>query len=198
MTDWFRFFVLWFLTGKGCLMVVHRTLLPLLTVPVLLAGLLLAAESRADNKPKAQQPAANKNKSVPPLTEQIKFEEAAMLRNAFLMLAAANHDYNGHRAKAMHAAKTAFKILDGSVMKHGTAQQKAATTKENAAILNAEQAVKNTPTLHERQPASDTQLRKAAEKLAEVRPTVVTYQQKEILKHVDAAIKEIKTALTIR
>jgi hypothetical protein len=179
-------------------MVVHRRLLSLLTMPVLLVGLLLAAESRADNKAKAQKPAPNKNKPAAALTEQIKFEEAAMLRKVFIMLAAANHDYNGHRVKAMHAAKAAFKILDGSIMKHGTAPQKAATVKENAAITTAEEAAKKTPMLHERQPASDAQLRNAAGVLAELRPTLATHQQKDVLKHVDVAIKEIKTALTIR
>jgi hypothetical protein len=163
-------------------------LLPLLTVPVLLAGLLLVPESRADNT----------SKPVLPLTEQIKLEQATLLRKIFISLAAANHDYDGHRVKAMHAVKTAFKVLDGSVMKHGTAEQKAAMVKENTAITKAEEAAKKTKTLHERQPASDTQLRNAASVLAEVRPTLVTYQQKEIVKHVDAAIKEIKTALVIR
>ena len=169
-------------------MIVHRTLLPLLTLPVLLASLLSAAESRADNK----------SKPVLPFTEQIKLEEAAMLRKIYVALAAANHDYDGHRAKAMHAAKTGFKILEGSVMKHGTAEQKAAMVKENTAINKAEEATKKIRMLHERQPASDTQLRNAASGLAEVRPTLVTYQQKEVLKHVDAAVREIKTALIIR
>ena len=46
-------------------MVVHRTLLLLLSVPVLFVSLAWPSESEAENKPKAQQPTPKKGKPAP-------------------------------------------------------------------------------------------------------------------------------------
>ena len=128
----------------------------------------------------------------------MKFEQAALLRKAFILLAEGNHDYNGHRVKAMHAVKAAARILDDSVLKHGTAQQKAATLKEKTAVAAAEETAKRIPVLHERQPASDAQLRKAATLLTETRASLARHKQHKVLAHVDTALKEINMALQVR
>ena len=120
------------------------------------------------------------------------------MRKAYTLLAAGNHDYDGHRVKAMGAVKDAVRILDDSIMKHGSTKLKAATTKEKAVIAQVDAVVKKSPALHEPQAASDTQLAKAAEVLAELRPTLVKNKQQNVLGHVDKAIKEIKIALKIR
>src|ERR1700687_2027223 len=86
-----------------------------LGVPALFAVLNVAGEARAQN-----------STSIARAT--LRFQEAQSLRQAYLTLASGNHDYNGHRAKAMTAVRSALKILDGVVLKNGTAPQKAATT----------------------------------------------------------------------
>ena len=70
--------------------------------------------------------------------------------------------------------------------------------KEKAAVAAAEETAKRIPVLHERQPASDAQLRKAATLLAETRASLIRYKQHKVLAHVDTALKEIDLALKIR
>jgi hypothetical protein len=51
-------------------------------------------------------------------------------------LAAANHDYDGHRARAMRQVQEAVGLLDHSVLTRGTDAPKAATLiEDNAALL---------------------------------------------------------------
>jgi hypothetical protein len=85
-------------------------------------------------------------------------------------LAAGNHDYDGHRWKAMHAVKAALVLLDNFVLKHDAAELKAATRHGRDAVAQAEEAAKRTPKVHEPQPASDALLGQAAQLLGEVAP----------------------------
>jgi hypothetical protein len=130
--------------------------------------------------------------------EDMRFAEAQQLSKAYVLLAGSNHDYNGHRVKAMHAVHGAFKMLDAHIMKHGTALQKEVTLQERAAIALAEQAAKRTPMLHERQAAADLQLREAREILAQIRPGLAQFKQNNLLGHVDNAVNQIRIALAIR
>src|SRR5437660_11180188 len=85
-----------------------------LVVAVTLLGLPLPAEGQSRNKPKPPPPAkpAQPKPTKPPAGTPglVQFEEADTLRKAFIALAGANHDYKGHRAKAMHAVKAALGI----------------------------------------------------------------------------------------
>src|SRR5207237_6228875 len=63
--------------------------------------------------------------------QEANLREAEALRVAYIMVAAANHDYDGHRVKAMKQLQEAVKILDIKVLNHGTAGQKDATLKED-------------------------------------------------------------------
>jgi hypothetical protein len=143
----------------------------------LLAGLICLATPcaiRAQGKAKAK--AADKTAEA-----DLKFKEAEVLREAYIVLAAANHDYNGHRAKAMNQIQSAVKILDQAVAKNGSAKTKAATSYEDAVAAAAKRAAKGAPTIHEAQTVSDAQLKKAAAGLAELRPLLVQHNQKTCL-----------------
>lgn len=181
-------------------MVFRRTLcwLPLWGGLALLAGLAFPTVSQAQKHPKSPPPAPKHGHAASPTGATLHFEEAEMLRKAFILLAGANHNYNGHRGWAMNALKAGCQILDDGVLKHGSASQKAATKRENAVAGRAEIAARRTPAVHEPQAVSDAQLRMAGELLAQVRPMLVTHKQKRVLGHVDTAIKEITLALKVR
>jgi hypothetical protein len=157
-----------------------------LGVPALFAVLNVAADARGQNTTALAR-------------ATLRFQEAQSLRQAYLTLAGGNHDYDGHRVKAMTAVRSALKILDGVVLKNGTSQQKAATTQGQAAVAKADAAAKQTPTLHEDQATSDKLLQQAAQTLTQVRATMVTNKQRpKVLGYVDTALSEIATALKIR
>lgn len=182
-------------------MICRRKLLalPLLGVLALLAGLAVPAAGQADNKkPNPQPPAPNKGKGRPGQGGKVQFEEAKALRQAFLQLAAANHDYDGHRVKAMGAIKQALGMLDGFVLKHGNRQLQEATRGGQAAIAQAEQAAGLSRPLNEPQAVSDAALRRAAAILGQVRPILVQRNQRNVLGQVDTARREIRIALGIR
>jgi hypothetical protein len=130
--------------------------------------------------------------------EQVKFNEAEALREAYLLLAAANHDYDGHRAKAMKQIQEAVGILDRSVMKKGTEAQKEATVIEDTKELRAKVIAKHVPKVHEGQAQSDAQLRAAADLLLKVESALVAGKQKKVLSHVEHAGREIVAALKVR
>src|SRR5262249_52532568 len=78
-------------------------------------------------------------------------QQADALKKAYILLAGADHDYDGHRAKAMHSVHTAYKELDRIINKVGTAQQKTASQQEDALAAAARLAAKQTPAVHENQ-----------------------------------------------
>jgi hypothetical protein len=180
-------------------MIVRRKLLSLLLLgaPALLAGLTFPAPGQAHHKPKPRPPAPKPAPPGPAAVAPTRFEQAQALRQAFVALAGANHDYNGHRVKAMHAVKHAVKMLDDHVMRHGTAPLQAATQQGQAAVAAAEKAAKATRMVHEPQPASDAALGQAGQVLQQVRPALVANKQHRILKQVDAASRHINIALKI-
>jgi hypothetical protein len=152
----------------------------------------IQAQTKASPKGKAQAPvdkAAQAN---------LKFKEAEALREIYIVLAGANHDYDGHRAKAMGQIQSAVKLLDKAVAKNGSVNAKTASAYEDAVAGAAKLAAKGAATVHELQSVSDARLKKALLGLAEVRPTPVQLKQKNVLNHVDTAIKELNIALKIR
>lgn len=181
----------------------------LLGVPALVMILTFPAGGRAQEKPKPEdkkQGAMHKKPHLPNLAkakaEELHFEEAQALRTVLLLLIEANADYDGHRVKALKQVESAVKSLDAHVLKHGTAQQKDATNKGNAAVAKAVEARKEAGkaaggAVVEAQAASDAQLGKAGEMLAEVQTVLVNNKQKGEVKHVEKAIEEIKIALKV-
>ncbi len=106
------------------------------------------------------------------------------LRSAHKLLAEADRDYDGHRAKAAEEVHKALKDL-GYEHKKGakTAAKKAANAKE--------------PPVHEPQATSDAQLRQALDILKAALPRLEGKHPKAAA-NVTAAIAEIKTALAIK
>ena len=182
-------------------MVRDRKLLPagLLSASAMLAALSLPGGVRAQNaSPSPRVPNAAKAKPLSAAAATLRFQEAQTLREAYLALASGDHDYDGHRVKAMEAVKAALNILDRAVLKHGTQQQQSSTTQGQAAVANALTTAKQTPKVHENQTQSDKLLQQAAQLLGQVRTTLVQHKQQHVLTHVDTAAGEITTALKIR
>ena len=93
---------------------------------------------------------------------------ANLLRQAYATLAAADHDYKGHRIEAMKQVELAAKLLHVDIRGDGKG--------------------------HEKQGVSDEQLRAARAILEQARGPL----SGKALKRVDRAINQIDTALKIR
>jgi hypothetical protein len=175
--------------------------LRLLGVSVLLAGVVFATQAAAESKPKAAPKAtagSSAKKKATATNEELPLETAGLLCKAYVVLAGANHDYNGHRGRAMGHVKSGFASLAGSIQKNGNATQKAALKKDKASIAAADQAARRTKMFHEPQPQSDAALREAAAMLVEVRPALESHRQNKVLGEVDKAIAQINIAPKIR
>jgi hypothetical protein len=98
--------------------------------------------------------------------------EAGMLQNAYLILATGNHDYKGHRVKAMNQIETAAKLLGMTLS--GDAKDK------------------------QPQPLSDAKLREAQGLLQNVLGAAEVKNEKRVAKHITNAINQINIALSIR
>ncbi len=98
--------------------------------------------------------------------------EAAMLHRAYRILATGDHDYKGHRAKAMDEVKKAADLLGTDL--RGDDKDR------------------------ERQVLSDDRLREARGYLVNVLGASDVKNQKRVTRHIDAAIKQIDVALSIR
>jgi hypothetical protein len=100
------------------------------------------------------------------------FSEARTLTSAYLILATGDHDYKGHRVKAMHQIEAAGKLLGMNL--RGDAR--------------------------DRQPQvlSDDKLREARGLLETVLGAAEVKSQPRISKHIAEAISQINVALSIR
>jgi hypothetical protein len=98
--------------------------------------------------------------------------EAGMLKRAYVILATGDHDYKGHRAKAMHAVEAAAKLLGVNI--RGDDKD------------------------HQPQALSDAKLREAAGLLQNVLGAAEVKNEERISRHINEAIKQINLALSIR
>jgi len=98
--------------------------------------------------------------------------EAGMLQNAYLILATGDHDYKGHRMKAMHQIEAAAKLLGMNLS--GDAKDK------------------------QPQSLSDAKLREAQGLLQNVLGAAEVKNEKRVTKHITEAINQINIALSIR
>jgi hypothetical protein len=178
-------------------------------VVALLAGLAFPTDGGAQNgqdknkkpPPKNQGPKANP-KPAPKLTPgqqaaQQVLAEAAILREAFGLLAAANHNYDGHRLHALREVRHAIEDLDGHVGKLGNASQKALSAKGRKAVADADRQARQIPPANEPQATSNKQLRQAKEILESRRGVLAQYKLTKALGHVNKAIREIGDALVV-
>ena len=98
--------------------------------------------------------------------------EADLLRRAYHILATGDHDYNGHRVRAMHAVEAAGRLLGMDL---------AGDLKDR------------TP-----QPLSDDKLREAQGLIMQVLGAAEVNDQKRVVRHLNEAVKQINVALSIR
>lgn len=107
-----------------------------------------------------------------PLAVGEKTTQVQQLQQAYHILEVADHDYKGHRKKAMTHIERACKEL--GVKPHGDGKGK------------------------EPQGTSDAQLREAQDMLQQARATASANNLKQVVKHIDNALDEINTALKIK
>jgi len=98
--------------------------------------------------------------------------EAGMLHRAYRILATGDHDYKGHRVKAMHAVEAAAKLLGLDLS--GDAKDK------------------------QSQVLSDDKMREAEGLLENVLGNAEVKGQPHVSKHITEAINQINTGLRIR
>jgi hypothetical protein len=133
-----------------------------------------------------------------------KLDEIATLKQAKALLEEANHDYQGHRAKAVHAIHEALHELEHHHHAAGTAgakanpQVQAAKAAAKAAHATAAKNGAGTNGVHENQAASDQQLQSAQQLLAKVQTELSSGKHPHALAHVQTAMKELQTALTVK
>jgi hypothetical protein len=94
------------------------------------------------------------------------------LTQAYSTLASADHDYQGHRIKAMHAIKKAARLMGQKVGGDGKVK--------------------------EQQNLSDNQLRGVQTMLQKVRSSVGGRNSQHVLEHLNSAIHEVNIALSIK
>lgn len=138
---------------------------------VLVTALSCGANLRAITTPSAQ----NLDSTAPgqSLFETIAFSdsaEAGMLHRAYHILATGDHDYHGHRARAMHHVEAAAKLLG----------------------LDLSGDLKN----REYQALSDAKLREASGLISQVLASAAVKDQKRVTKHLTGAVNEINLALS--
>ena len=187
--------------------------LPLLVLTALVVCLTFGSEGRTQNKSNAQKTAekvakqqakqvqkaqkehAKQVKQV--VTQQRNLEEASALRRAYILMALANHNYDGHRAKAMKAVESAVGILDSHVARKGTGAQKWRTLQEDVTAARAKEGAKRDLPVHELQILSHKQMRDALALLVEVDVALARNNQKAVLGHVNKAVQEVRIALAL-
>ncbi len=113
----------------------------------------------------------------------------AALHQAHTLLATANHDYDGHRAKAAEEVSHAIHALGGQ--HHG---HHALSTIH--AAHNIAGGIANVGKVHEPQAQSDAQLKQAGQIIASVHSQVPSTHKAS--GHIQHALNELNTALKIR
>jgi hypothetical protein len=122
----------------------------------------------------------------------------AQLKSIRAVLVHADHDYQGHRAKAVHELTQAIHALEGTGAKHAlTPQQKAALNAARQAKAAARQAGALAKPMSEPQAVSDSQLNTALGMLTKLSGQLGTAKP-AVQQHVQNAMGELKTALAIK
>jgi len=130
--------------------------------------------------------------------QTMKGKEADVLTMAYILLAAANHDYDGHRVKAMRQVEEACHILTANILKRGGVDQKIKALQDANAEALANSKAAGAAIIHERQALSDGQLLMADSLIQRVAFFMNASTQPRALGHMANAHREIGIALTIR
>jgi hypothetical protein len=141
----------------------------------------------------------NAKKPAPKVDAATLATEIQTLEKAYVLMAGANHDYNGFRVKAMGQVKAAVKMLENQLVNKAKAKKAGNVKPPNvAAVKNAGAVAVKTPAVHENQLASDAQMNAARTLLQELAPVLSKHGQAGVLAKVEKAIGDINTALKIR
>jgi hypothetical protein len=172
-----------------------------LAMAALVLGFVLNGESRG--QPKNQKlPKADEKKAAEELKkaniQELKGREAQNLKGAYIYLAMANHDYDGHRAKAMQEVQAAIELLDRSILKNGTNNQKVVALQEEIKAARAKFLAQQQGKVHEPQVLSDLQMKAGRELIQKIAPGLAMVKQPAVTGHVQKALEEIEIALEIR
>lgn len=127
--------------------------------------------------------------------QAVKVDELVSLKEALKLLEGANHDYKGHRAKAVHAVHAAIHEIEH----HGKHVPASPAVKAAKAAVHASTPKTGAvPPVHEAQVASDVQVAAAQQLLAKVYTELTTTgHHPKAHAHVQLAIQELSTALKI-
>jgi hypothetical protein len=98
--------------------------------------------------------------------------EAGMLQRAYRILATGDHDYKGHRVRAMHAVEAAAKLLGVNLRGDGANREK--------------------------QVLSDERLREAQGLITQVLGAAEVKNEARVTRHLNMALKQLNLALSIR
>jgi hypothetical protein len=128
----------------------------------------------------------------------LKAQQANVLVSAYVLLASANHDYQGHRVKAMTKIEHASNILQADMLKQASVQDKIKAIQDANTEAQAKNLNKQDPAITEPQAASDAQLLLAGAMLQAVSNYVDDTKQKTLKTHLKDAHAEITSALTVR
>ncbi len=142
--------------------------------PVVLTAILACGVSLRAATPSMLLPLNNSVNGPNPFqtVAMSNFSEAKALTRAYLILATGDHDYKGHRVKAMHQIEAAGKLLGMDLAGDAKDRQK--------------------------QVLSDDKLRDARGLLEIVLNSAEVKAQPRISKHITEAINQIDVALSIR
>ena len=108
-----------------------------------------------------------RNTSLTPVAGELQ-----ALQQAYALMSGADHDYQGHRVRAMHAVEGACKLLGSSASGPRSG--------------------------NEAQSASDAQLKQAATLLQTARSMAVSANQVRVVRHLDRALEQLSAALAVK
>src|SRR4051794_19776530 len=104
--------------------------MPRLTRAAFAAALVAIAVTTAGPDTSAKDKQAKAPAKDKAAKAEAKLKEAEVLKNAYVLMAMADHDYDGHRVKAMGHAGHAQRTLDHQAAKSGTPAQKAIASQQ--------------------------------------------------------------------
>lgn len=130
--------------------------------------------------------------------QALKGREGALLTRAYILLAATNEDFGGHRATALKEVGAACNLLNTGMLKQGTVQQQISALRNASAKAAAKAASQDTAPVHELQTVSARQLLTADALIQRVAFVLNAANQKRLRDHLANADREIVSALKLR
>jgi hypothetical protein len=145
--------------------------------------------------PKEKKPAED---TKPSTDGGVRVDEAEALRKVLNLIATAECDYDGHRAKAEEAVRATMKELENDV-KQGTAPPKPEPGKEDPVTAAVMKAADQIPTVKDKQTLSDHKIAKALAILGmSLQPALKQNKQTATQKQAEKAIDELSIALKLK